>query len=352
MSFCWTQFGASEVCGLNFSSCEQVSLGEICQPTCRMGYADVNETAATSTTTTSQTVTTSATSTTTTTTATANATNVTSNTSTTTTRTTTRTSTTTTTTDPTPADYICPLDNTDPEHAVGYYFPFCQFETCVYPDLIPDGYVRGGGGGWQCADGYSGRATVTCESCSATFVLAGCLPLVPCAEPSPPDPCAVDTSNCSSWMPGSTCELRCRGPANSGSPTTASCPADNVDPAHVPNHTLPDCDFQCPAPEPANVTEEYTKTVAGEWACAQGYTGTAALTCDLHPGCEWRSLLMGCALVVPCAGPALGRCDVYDAAACGTVAPGGSCSVPCKPHRSGPVAAGTRLTAHMLCHIQ
>ncbi|CAK0908216.1 unnamed protein product, partial [Prorocentrum cordatum] len=164
----------------------------------------------------------------------------------------------------------CPADNVDPERLARHEPLGCTLRYCPNLTRVPAEFVRAPDGGWACAEGFFGNVTAECVAgaeCSATLVLGGCSPVLPCAAAAV-DECLVDASNCSSVPSGGSCELRCAAPQVAGNSTAvwnstmvtnstvATCPLGNDDPDQPLNFSMPECTFSCAAGEEVSVPLE------------------------------------------------------------------------------------------------
>lgn len=183
--------------------------------------------------------------------------------------------------------------------------PVCTIDTCADP-------ADGGGyqkveNVWECAPGYSGMATKTCQwaedACEASPVLSGCVPEQPCRLPDLGDvPCMYDTSGCMNVEPGKVCSIRCQAPYI-GPQTDFTCPVANTDPEMPLQGVLPVCGCAeaNPIPPGYNVTrDQFENTVT--YSCATGYGGVAQKVClpGSGPECTVDPLMTGCAIPLAC----------------------------------------------------
>lgn len=238
---------------------------------------------------------------------------------------------------------VCPMGNIDPEKLPDYTMPFCEV-TCPDPSSPPAGYEKANAsfGAWQCAAGYSGTASKSCQTssyedgCITSTVLSGCLLIVPCKDPDPrtQPPCYYDTSACYGVFAGTTCSIPCLSPYV-GSVGSAFCAVNNTDPYRPLVWDWPVCSLD-PCPDPALIPTGYVKDL-GNWTCDDGFVGSASLSCiasAIEPGagvqCNVSSILSGCFGKMPCAPLPLDAC-MLDSSNCSDGVPaGGSCDVFCK----------------------
>eukprot|EP00440_Ansanella_granifera_P025961 gb/GFBE01028187.1/.p1 GENE.gb/GFBE01028187.1/~~gb/GFBE01028187.1/.p1 ORF type:complete len:827 (+),score=148.05 gb/GFBE01028187.1/:1-2481(+) len=227
----------------------------------------------------------------------------------------------------------CPEGNVNPNGLV-WTPPPCALETCGEPGNPPAGYMRMGGG-WQCAQSYTGFAVKECEptlSCEARPVLTGCAQLVPCLAPQ--GDCRFDMYGCISVQPGQQCQIECKAPF-AGTVTQAACPSGNTDPNGLV-WSFPTCEIKTCADPPSG--GGYRK-VQGKWECAPGYSGTVVKTCRwVEAECRAEPELSGCQPEAPCKLPAMSdveRC-MYDTSDCMNVLPGKLCSISCQAPYLGP----------------
>lgn len=177
------------------------------------------------------------------------------------------------------------------------------------------------------------------DACLAVpaYTFDGCLKRSKCKKVShlTLDTCVYNTEACDIMNPGDTCDIGCTPPyVVSGAIGSGKCKDGNANPNQELSLTLPACVLDCPDPEPTPLG--YSKTSSG-WECAEGYTGTAKLSCYVegyvtwtHRVCSTHSSLSGCCKLEPCAPLALplGVCG-YDLSMCQNVQPGGSCKILC-----------------------
>lgn len=199
----------------------------------------------------------------------------------------------------------CSGSNLNNDTALALSLSDCVLD-CSATATTPAGYVLGQDG-WECTAGYTGVAVASCsvdlDTCSIIFDVSGCLPTVPCVLPSV-DFCAIDISDCVGLAAGGSCSVSCAAPYT-GAPTSASCPADNIDPSQSVLWSAPRC--SCPAP--SSVPPGYVMAAPGSgnlsgwaaWRCADGYDGAVVLAChSAGPGCEAEPQLSGCWPLLPC----------------------------------------------------
>lgn len=238
----------------------------------------------------------------------------------------------------------CPFGNIDPDRLPDLIMPNCEV-TCPDPSTPPAGYEKANAsfGAWQCAAGYSGTANKSChtssfdEGCVTTTVLTGCLPIVPCKDPDPrtQPPCYYDTSACFGVMAGSSCSIPCLSPYV-GTVGSASCAVNNTNPWRPLVWDWPECSLD-PCPDPPTIPVGYLKETGGNWSCADGFVGSASISCvasPIEPGagvqCNVSSLLSGCLGKMPCAELPLDACMLDSSNCSGGIQAGGSCDVLCK----------------------
>eukprot|EP00928_Gymnodinium_smaydae_P069471 TRINITY_DN5296_c0_g1_i2.p1 TRINITY_DN5296_c0_g1~~TRINITY_DN5296_c0_g1_i2.p1 ORF type:complete len:2437 (+),score=447.74 TRINITY_DN5296_c0_g1_i2:1023-7313(+) len=230
--------------------------------------------------------------------------------------------------------------------------------TCPQPDPLPVGYRTGQ---WRCADGYGGRASVTCgydnmteegRNCSSTVRLSGCSPLVPCVPPMIEgiEDCTYDVSECQQVWPGQFCNIYCKK-NTVGEPAKALCPPDNTDPMRELIWVKPVCTPQCAFPVPEK-KDEYVWTRNCGWQCGPEYIGSPVTHCEFSrlsyesvKMCKTETWLTGCQLRQPCIEPRYDKCK-YDFSSCqtGVIRHGYNCSFGCK----APWVGGT---SHASCPI-
>lgn len=233
-----------------------------------------------------------------------------------------------------PVRLTCPEGNTNPLTPLQGARPNC-FTEC---DFVPPGYnrVSGAWDGWDCVDGYIGKASPTCipsppgRVCDTQISLTGCERLVDCGL-GEVDMCMFEHDNCTEMSRNSSCMARCRAPYL-GTSMELFCPLDNV----VENGGLQwppvECRLPgCADPDPANTTG-YVK-VGGAWECARGFAGYATKRCVVseYPACELYAKLEGCLPLTQCALPVLPDPCVHNATAfCQTLFAGETCALPCR----------------------
>eukprot|EP00930_Biecheleria_cincta_P042236 TRINITY_DN29055_c0_g1_i1.p1 TRINITY_DN29055_c0_g1~~TRINITY_DN29055_c0_g1_i1.p1 ORF type:complete len:1012 (-),score=52.08 TRINITY_DN29055_c0_g1_i1:326-3154(-) len=104
------------------------------------------------------------------------------------------------------------------------------------------------GGGWECAEMYTGNAIPTChidrETCMPTVHLTGCLPIHRCA---PPDiEYMGDRTECQMIPSGAECTQQClKHDCITGGPLIFRCPSQNTDPKCQPTLIGGTCQVRC-----------------------------------------------------------------------------------------------------------
>eukprot|EP00929_Paragymnodinium_shiwhaense_P012831 TRINITY_DN120723_c0_g1_i1.p1 TRINITY_DN120723_c0_g1~~TRINITY_DN120723_c0_g1_i1.p1 ORF type:complete len:3781 (-),score=827.89 TRINITY_DN120723_c0_g1_i1:177-10991(-) len=240
-----------------------------------------------------------------------------------------------------PSVGICPQGNDNPFLAPTWRRPRCNLH-CEDPEEDPIGYIKIDGF-WQCADGFIGAASTSCElfnpGCEARLQFSGCIPLtsVGCAPLRSPDPCKFNTVDCENAAPGDLCIIYCLPPyvpnpkrfdlpviqktfgGSGGWP--GYCHKYNADPRQPPQCLIGDsfeeytdcfedewCKLACLDPVP--VPPGYVRTdredlpeISGGWECDEGYTGSAVFKCinlGLENNCASAMVLSGCVKMWPC----------------------------------------------------
>lgn len=254
-----------------------------------------------------------------------------------------------------PASASCPSDNEDPIGGLLWQGPQCNL-VCPEPVPIPNGYKKVGGV-WRCADGYVGEPLAECNAreadCVADLSLSGCALLRPCRPvllELEEDACVYNMWNCTEVGPGGSCTVSCEFPYV-GQPVTGFCPDSNTDADAylsyedadgtarllVTGDGFPTCDLTCP--DPALLNPAYVaSTTPGRFAeCSPGFLGEAEANCTISglPQCTAVLDLEGCSTpptLVPCAPLAIQGDDAcpHNTSACGALAPGATCRVPCR----------------------
>ena len=109
----------------------------------------------------------------------------------------------------------------------------------------------------------------------------GCSHLRTCKRmEKPPNSCRFDIpAECGVLGAGDNCTLGCQIPF-AGPRELVVCPEDNIDPYAYPSYRLPDCQPECPTPEPENM-RGYARLGPWEWRCAEGWIGTAEANCTI-----------------------------------------------------------------------
>ncbi|CAE7625023.1 unnamed protein product [Symbiodinium microadriaticum] len=244
----------------------------------------------------------------------------------------------------------CPAGNTNPIRQLDWEPPDCNINCGQVAD-VPVGYLshpyRREFGGWRCVDGYAGFPVVTCGTdvnCNPQLKFAGCSALIPCVQPnlSAGELCAFQHT-CISVRSGGSCEVSCRPPYVGGI-ASAVCPGNNTQNGRQLIWAAPDCNLECPIPDP--VRDGYVVTgvdVLGKptFACAPRWEGTPTATCRISDsGCNAAYELQGCTPQAACAIPTDAPCSV-DWSDCQNVFAGESCSVSCGPSFSGNITEAT-----------
>lgn len=228
--------------------------------------------------------------------------------------------------------------------------PLCEI-ACSELSNVPVGYLSHPYlrvfGGWQCSSGYSGQPRVSCGTdvnCNPEIQFSGCRALLPCDPPtlSSGELCAIQHT-CISVGSGNSCEVTCRPPYVGGT-ALATCPPNNTLLGRELDWAVPDCNLQCPMPDPVPIG--YVSTGLNQqgeqtWACAAFYEGTPIVECFIRDSnCEASYDFKGCIPQQPCVIPTDAPCSV-DWSQCGNVAAGGSCDVSCGPSFTGNISVAT-----------
>lgn len=223
----------------------------------------------------------------------------------------------------------CPPNNTNPSKQVVWTPPITE---CPNPEVTPVGYSLTGAL-WHCSSDHAGTAVKRCQlpngTCIADVELLGCFPKRPCVAPQPPDPCRYNVSLCSTLPAGAKCNITCEEPYW-GTPSTASCPGDNIDPTTVVNMSTgwPSCEFRCPRPlEPIDGYEQAADSI--NYRCSEDYAGEARAVCSIDEDCYVIPTNMtGCLPIVGCPVPNLDQCE-FDLSSCANLSAGANCSIGC-----------------------
>lgn len=232
----------------------------------------------------------------------------------------------------------CPSNNTQFGGGLIWPRPNCILPQCHDP--VPAGYMYGKNG-WECADGYHGRAVRGCATdanCAPEIRLSGCVKLQPCVPPKAVDRCLLNFAACLGVLDGGTCELRCQGPHYSPRPGgvavgLARCPSGNTDSeTELEVLKFPDCEPVCQAlPTPG-----YEGSIQTGWECAAGYVGNPTQTCmvvEANRTCMSNFTLTGCSLLKPCRSVEVSEFCMYELRGCDLLDAGSSCRILCQdPH--------------------
>jgi len=239
----------------------------------------------------------------------------------------------------------CPSGNTDPLRELNWEVPNCQI-ACAEVSDVPVGYLSHPYirvfGGWQCTDGYAGTPSISCATdanCNPQLRFSGCSALLPCDPPilSPGELCAFQHT-CISVRSGDSCEVTCRAPYVGGI-AQASCPPNNTQIGRQLIWAVPDCNLQCPMPNPipsGYQPDGIDNTGLQKWKCAPFWEGTPVVTCFIGDGCVAAYQFSGCVLQTACRVPTDVPCSV-DFSDCQNVFAGGTCEVSCGPSFTGNV---------------
>eukprot|EP00931_Biecheleriopsis_adriatica_P049938 TRINITY_DN28901_c0_g1_i1.p1 TRINITY_DN28901_c0_g1~~TRINITY_DN28901_c0_g1_i1.p1 ORF type:complete len:2003 (+),score=252.77 TRINITY_DN28901_c0_g1_i1:394-6009(+) len=243
-----------------------------------------------------------------------------------------------------PAKAFCTPGNIDPTTELTWAEPDCRLD-CDDPDPIPPGYMKTSCG-WQCQDGYEGRAVVDCDvddQCKSRLKLSGCTREEDCAPPRKEsyDTCRFDFADCENLgaiPPGFSCLAKCKAPYV-GPDFFPVCPGDNTVPEGDLVWSGDRCIVTCPDPDP--LPEGYLRNTEGEWICADGYLGLPVVNCIVNSTCGGPFMeLRNCEKIVPCAAPELPDLCKLEALGCVDVNPGSTCEIACKaPAYSGNVSS-------------
>lgn len=199
----------------------------------------------------------------------------------------------------------CPSGNTDPLRELNWEVPNCQI-ACAEVSDVPVGYLSHPYirvfGGWQCTDGYAGTPSISCATdanCNPQLRFSGCSALLPCDPPilSPGELCAFQHT-CISVRSGDSCEVTCRAPYVGGI-AQASCPPNNTQIGRQLIWAVPDCNLQCPMPNPipsGYQPDGIDNTGLQKWKCAPFWEGTPVVTCFIGDGCVAAYQFSGCVL--------------------------------------------------------
>jgi len=248
------------------------------------------------------------------------------------------------------AELFCPLGNTDPNQQLLGQMPNCLTEC----DFVPPGYRPSiqAENGWECANGYIGKAEVFClpsgpgRVCATEILLQGCIEMVPCG-PGNFNPCQYDMSDCTSVARGESCTIRCNFPYT-GDAFNATCPSENTQVNDGLEFEDGNCLIrECPEPNITNETFypwEYVDDDGVESGlviqCRTGYAGVPRRVCaGVGSECRAEALYLGCERIVPCGPPILDFCRHEDF--CQSVPAGGACKIPCKSPFFGPAINST-----------
>ena len=244
----------------------------------------------------------------------------------------------------------CPSGNTNPIRQLDWERPDCNI-NCGEVANVQVGYLshpyRREYGGWRCVDGYAGFPVVSCGTdvnCNPQLKFSGCNALIPCVQPnlSAGESCAFQHT-CISVRSGDSCEVTCR-PPYVGGVAQAVCPANNTLNGRHLIWAAPDCNLECPVPDP--VRDGYVVTgVDGNgkptFACAARWEGTPTARCRISDsGCEAAYELEGCIPQAACSVPQDAPCSV-DWSKCLNVFAGETCLVSCGPSFSGNITEAT-----------
>ncbi|CAJ1410287.1 unnamed protein product [Effrenium voratum] len=242
----------------------------------------------------------------------------------------------------------CPAGNTDPLRQLDWERPNCDI-NCGAAD-VPVGYLSHPYervyGGWQCVFGYAGFPRVTCgtdANCNPQLQFSGCNALVPCDAPvlSSGELCAFQHT-CISVRSGDSCEVTCR-PPYVGGVANAECPPNNTLVGRQLIWAAPDCNLECPMPDPiptGYVTAGTEPSGKQLWACAPYFEGFPTVTCRIGDGCQAAFEFQGCVPQTTCAVPENTPCSL-DWSACQSVFAGSSCELACGPSFTGNVTEAT-----------
>ncbi|CAK9049443.1 unnamed protein product [Durusdinium trenchii] len=216
----------------------------------------------------------------------------------------------------------CPLGNTDPLRELDWEAPVCTL-FCAEVANVPVGYLSHPYlrvyGGWQCASGYAGVPMITCGTdlnCNPQLQFAGCSALLPCDPPTltAGEQCSYQHA-CISVRSGDSCEVTCRPPYVGGI-ATATCPPNNTLLGQKLNWAVPDCNLECPMPNP--LPAGYLSNGLGPdgkqaWICAPRWKANpeAKAECNIHDGdCVAAYTFSGCVPERECAVPHDAPCSV------------------------------------------
>ncbi|CAE8739140.1 unnamed protein product [Polarella glacialis] len=249
------------------------------------------------------------------------------------------------------ASAFCPLSNTDPVRQVTYAEPLCKLKECQDPNPAPAGYEFMARCGWQCAEGYTGKAVKRCyplgrdaRRCTSEAELSGCMKMMPCLPLAVNDTCRVNVSACAALQEGKACNVTCNRPyyapaSDENASNWAICPERNTNPEQTPlwgtsggEEDLA-CHVDCPDPDPVPYGH-YKEEETGQWLCngTLKYSGKVVLECTVNETCVPELIVAGCMPIVPCDFPTMDLCE-YDVSACPTgtsMGAGSSCIVKCK----------------------